>query len=176
MERRPEETMGRYIEVPADQLLTTVRAIAIKIVESGGHYNRLKAGDEVAYAITLPPKHGGCQIRVYTSLREGDDVVRGCGQDAVRLVFGTTAGGVGFKPLAKSRRVFRTAPRGTESERVAMFLARFTQALRDVYALAAKVPCCPKCEHHMALRKGGFGEFYGCISYPECTATREVAA
>lgn len=165
----------RYIEVPADQLLATVREVGHKVAEAGGDYRKIKAGDEVAYAITLPSQHGGTQIRVYTSLREGDDTVRGCGEDAIRVVFGTTCEG-DFRPLSKSRRIFRTAGKGTTDERVAMFLDRFTQALREVYALAVRVPRCPACERHMVLRKGSRGDFYGCLGFPECKATREVAA
>lgn len=33
-------------------------------------------------------------------------------------------------------------------------------------------PCCPKCGGPMKLRIGQYGEFWGCIRYPDCRGTR----
>ena len=35
---------------------------------------------------------------------------------------------------------------------------------------------CPKCEGDMILRSGKFGEFYGCVHYPDCKGTRNNVA
>lgn len=32
---------------------------------------------------------------------------------------------------------------------------------------------CPACNKPMAERKGPFGKFYGCTSYPKCKGTRD---
>ena len=33
-------------------------------------------------------------------------------------------------------------------------------------------PRCPQCEGEMRLRKGRFGQFWGCLRYPSCRGTR----
>jgi len=33
---------------------------------------------------------------------------------------------------------------------------------------------CPKCHERLILRKGKYGEFYGCPNYPECKYTRSI--
>lgn len=33
---------------------------------------------------------------------------------------------------------------------------------------------CPTCGSPMIIRKGCYGEFYGCIRYPECTTTVNI--
>ncbi len=39
---------------------------------------------------------------------------------------------------------------------------------------AKAVKRCPKCGNAMKKRKGRFGEFWGCVSYPECRYTENV--
>lgn len=36
------------------------------------------------------------------------------------------------------------------------------------------MPKCPTCSAQMILRKGPYGEFYGCRNYPDCTTTVNV--
>ncbi len=38
----------------------------------------------------------------------------------------------------------------------------------------AIVPNCPKCGDLMKRRTGKFGEFWGCVNYPECKGTRQA--
>jgi hypothetical protein len=38
----------------------------------------------------------------------------------------------------------------------------------------AIVPNCPKCGDLMKQRTGKFGEFWGCVNYPECKGTRQA--
>lgn len=33
---------------------------------------------------------------------------------------------------------------------------------------------CPKCNSHLVLRNGKFGEFYGCFRYPKCKYTEKT--
>ena len=167
--------MARYVEVPAADLLKTVREAGRKVAAAGGNITKIPAGEEIAYAITLPKAHGGLQIRVYTSVREGEATARGCGQDAIRIVYGAVKDGR-FRPLTQSRRVFRTAPAGEHDERVQAFLQRLHGILRETYVQAATVPRCPDCSGPMTTRKGPRGEFYGCLDFPTCRGTREVAA
>ena len=39
---------------------------------------------------------------------------------------------------------------------------------------AKKVKKCPKCRNVLQRRKGKYGEFWGCMSYPECKYTRDI--
>ena len=122
-------------------------------------------------------------------------MVRGCGEDAVRIVVGiqrpvptetvetasqyerANATRGGFWPLQdEATRVFRTAPRGEESARVTAFLTRLRTRLREVYAEAQRLPRCPVCGRVMRERTGGRGPFLGCSGYPECRGTMPLAA
>ncbi len=40
----------------------------------------------------------------------------------------------------------------------------------------AAAPSCPDCRSPMALRKGKFGSFWGCIAYPNCIGLRKIGA
>lgn len=41
-------------------------------------------------------------------------------------------------------------------------------------AAAKAIPKCPKCGNAMKKRSGKFGEFWGCMSYPDCKYTRNI--
>ena len=99
-----------------------------------------------------------------------------CGEDAIRIVLGVVLKGDRFKPLAKSRKVLRTAPQGAPADRLEAFLGRLRQILRETYAAGRKVPTCPDCAGPMVERSGRNGTFYGCLGYPECRGTRQVLA
>ncbi|MBT6638574.1 MAG: AAA family ATPase [Candidatus Marinimicrobia bacterium] len=40
--------------------------------------------------------------------------------------------------------------------------------------LSKEVPSCPLCEKKMVLRRGRFGNFYGCSGYPNCKGTEKL--
>jgi len=161
----------RYIDVPATDLLTELRSIGKAIAVKGGKYAEDTSGAEVFFDFEPPNRPG--RIRVYTSLGTGRITVRDCGQDAVRLVLGTIFQGR-FRPLAQSRRIYRTAPKGDRNARIAAFLERLKVAIRDTYRDALKVPVCPVCNCAMRLRenKKTGHKFYGCLQYPNCRGTR----
>lgn len=174
--------LRRYIEVPAEALLAVIDRIGASVTERGGSIVRTdaaKPGNEIVFALRPPARK--VEIRIYTSIAHGADAVRGCGEDAIRLVWGrrptpgaqyardpATAAAGKFKPLAPSRRVFRTAPSGLASVRLQAFLDRFQQAVRDVYGEAVKAPRCPACGCPQVERKGPRGPFMGCSDYPQC--------
>jgi len=164
----------RFVDVPADALLGELRAIAGAVRDKGGNVNEGVQGREVVFDIG--PPGGSTVVRVYTSLAVGEGAVRDCGEDAVRLVLGATLAGDGgprFKPLGESRRIYRTAPKGTADERVAVFVKRLRDAIREFYVLALHVPKCPSCKGSMARRASKDGRsFFGCVKYPECRGTR----
>lgn len=164
--------MSRYVAIPAESLYEELDSIGTAVTDKGGEASKTTQGREVVWDL-IPPSSVSC-VRVYTSLAIGSESVRGCGKDALRIVVGTRRDGK-FRPLAPSRRIYRTAPNGPEAERVKSFLARLRVALREAYVTALRVPSCPKCSSAMVLRTAkGSGEFYGCVSFPECRGTRQI--
>ena len=47
-----------------------------------------------------------------------------------------------------------------------------TPASTDIKNL--EIPDCPKCGKKMKLRKGKYGQFFGCSDYPNCTGTAKI--
>jgi hypothetical protein len=106
----------------------------------------------------------------------GEDSVRGCGEDAVRVVVGVKTEHA-FRPLHKSRKLLRTAPTLMAHDvRVGVFLTRLVEALREAAKRARVVETCRACGSPMAERKGKHGAFLGCTSYPQCRETRRLAS
>lgn len=204
---------SRFIAVPADALVAELEAIGAAVatipprpgrVAGGLVWSTASAGRERVCTILLPGHEDARPaIRVFTSLAARAEMVRGCGEDAVRIVVGiqrpvdgavpvgpdgdprdprvafqrANATRGGFWPLQdEATRVFRTAPRGEESARVAAFLTRLRTRLREVYAEAQRLPRCPVCGRVMRERTGGRGPFLGCSGYPECRGTMPLAA
>lgn len=151
--------------------------IGQKVAAKGGGMGETTQGRE--RVVDLQPGGSKTVVRVFTSLAIGGDAVRGCGEDAVRLVIGYVGRGregkEKFFPLSDGRRIYRTAPTQLDhDQRVAAFLGRFEEALRDVYREAKNWTACPDCGAPMALRsnKQRGTKFWGCTSYPECRGTR----
>ena len=165
----------RYIEIPADSLTGAIEAIGAAVASRGGSIVSGRSGRERTYE--LAPHRGRGVVLVYTSLSCGADTVRQCGTDAVRIVVGHRDADGKFRPHGKGQRIYRTAPKGEPSARVAAFLGRLTGVLREAYGAAMRVPSCPSCEAVMGKRtvKSTGRQFWGCSMYPECKATREVS-
>lgn len=164
----------RFVDVPADTLLAELRSIAKAVEGKRGYSKESVQGREVIFDIGPPDMLTA--VRVYTSLAIGEDAVRDCGEDAVRLVLGAVLpgeGGLRFKPLGETRRIYRTAPKGTAEERVAVFMKRLRDAVREFYAMAMHVPQCPVCRGPMVRREGRDARaFLGCVMFPVCRGTR----
>lgn len=174
--------MSTFVEIPSDAMLKELREIGSAIVARGGKCEEGRAGREVVFDFSLPKMHAtepvqvghhGATVRVYTSMAVGSVTARDVGRDAVRIVVGANVKGK-FHVIEKFKRIHRTAPKGPHEMRVRAFLERLRQTLRDAYAIARKVPACPKCAGPMAVRKNkkSGSEFYGCMNYPECRGTR----
>ena len=164
----------RFVAIPTARLLDELRDIGGRVV--GSAVAETYVGREIVFCLTLPNR---VQIRVYTSISRGAESARECGEDAIRLVVGVEALSLQrgrFRPLGKSRKILRTAPRlvgyHNEEDRIVAFLARLRQAVREVYRTARAIPQCPKCNEPMAERASTHGNFWGCTSYPECKGTR----
>lgn len=163
----------RYVEIPADRLLGLLRDIGAKVTAKGGAIVEGTMGREVV--VDLFPPHGRTSVRIFTSLASGADAARDCGEDAVRIVLGTTVDGR-WRPLGESEKILRTAPRDA-SDRVGVFLERLKERARGVYLEALNTPACPACGRAMGIReaRANGSRFWGCCAFPECRGTRPVA-
>ena len=170
-------TSSRYIEVPSADLLGLLREIGSAIESRGGSFSEGVQGREVI--IDLCPPNRQSRVRVFTTITRGAAQVRDCGADAIRLVVGRVyeddRGRERFQPLAKSRKMLRTAPKGSDEQRLAAFLGRLKEALRGAYGEALAHPTCPTCGTIMGLRepkgKQSWKPFFGCCAWPECKKT-----
>lgn len=169
----------RFVSVPSDQFMEMLRDIGGKVRDKGGSMTEGVQGHETVVNI-LPPRKKTI-VRVYTSIAHGREAVRGCGDDAVRVVVGymveskKTEKLFIFKPITKGRSIYRTAPtKLPEEERVATFLNRLRDAIRESYAEASKWTSCQHCNSPMTLRanKNTGNSFYGCTGYPVCLGTK----
>ena len=194
----------RFIAVPADALIAELEVIGQSVasikprpgrVAGGLVWSTANAGRERVCTVLLPGHEDARPaIRVFTSLAGQANQVRGCGEDAVRIVVGVQRpvdGAVvsgpdgdprdprvafqranatrgGFWPVQdEAVRVFRTAPKGEEGARIAAFLERLRGRLREAYAQAQKMPRCPDCGRVMRTRGTPPRQFLGCAGYPD---------
>ncbi len=163
----------RFVEIPADRLTGLLEQIGGKVKHADlGSWSWHVAGRERVFDLVLFPKFG--VVRIYTSLSIGGARARACGKDAVRVVVGAMNGDE-FVPIESGQKILRTAPQG-EVDRVAVFLNRLKVQIRQAYKRAAVVRYCPECGSLMRYRKGKYGPFYGCTSYPDCKHIDEVEA
>jgi replicative superfamily II helicase len=129
--------------------------------EKGFTCSRVSGAAEWVYDIP----HGlGFRIRVYSSI-VGDDS-RGKGKDACRVVLFDN---VAERVLGKTKRVHRT-------EGATSVYQRLKQRIDELKDFADKLEFCHECGSVMATRNGRFGEFYSCIAYPDCSASRDLDA
>lgn len=163
----------RYVEIPADRLLGLLRDIGAKVTAKGGAFVEGTMGREVV--VDLFPPHGRASVRIFTSLANGAATARDCGEDAVRIVLGTTVDGR-WRPLGESEKILRTAPRDA-ADRVEAFLERLKVRAREVYLEARDTPACPTCGRAMAMReaRASGSRFWGCCAFPACRGTRPAA-
>lgn len=166
----------RYVEVPAEMMLALFADIGEKVRAKGGQLHEGRAGNELVMDVF--PAERGSGVRVYTSLARGADAVRGCGEDAVRLVVGYYGkdrdGRQIFRPLQDGPRIYRTAPtKLPQEERARVFLDRLKEAVRDAYGTARDWKRCHACGAPMSERKNKQtgSKFWGCTAFPECRAT-----
>lgn len=163
----------RFVEVPADRLLAQLRDIGSKVAGAGGRFVEGQQGREVV--VDVVPPGGKAMVRVFTSLAQGAEVARECGEDAVRVVVGVELAG-GFRPLEEGEKILRTAPQ-KEKDRPGVFLARLRERIGEAYKRARSTPTCEKCGRVMAKRRQKTPpgrEFYGCLGFPECKHTKPI--
>lgn len=162
--------MKRFVNISAEELIAELMKIGVKVQEAGGSFTWRVAGKERVFEIIPDLKKLG-SVWIYTSLSVGGSSVRGCGKDAIRVCAGVLERGK-FRPTAKSKTVYRTAPNGAEN-RVRVFLDRLTAEIREAYKGASRTKKC-YCGGIMILRKGKNGDFLGCSNFPGCKRTESV--
>ena len=169
----------RFVDVPADRLLASLREVGDAVTLSGGRYEERVQGREVVFSVHTPS--GLARVDVYTSLAAGAGEARDCGEDAVRIVAlttGTEPEGPGSplrrpcraRPLVASIRVYRTAP-ALDADRVGTFLVRLRDRLRVAYRVAVAVRACSGCGRPSRRREGRNGPFMACTGFPVCRVT-----
>lgn len=164
----------RFVAVPADRLLAELRDIGARVVAKGGRFVEGRMGREVF--VDVVPPGGRAFVRVYTSLAQGASEARECGEDAVRLVVGVDTP-ERFVPLESSQKILRTAPKAAP-DRVAVFLERLREEVREAYKRAKGNEPCPVCGRAMRLRetRDKSRKFWGCIGFPECRGTKSASS
>lgn len=166
---------SRFVEIPVVAMRDEIARIATGATRAGASVSEVVQGREVVVDITLPH---GATVRIYTSFAVGAQTLRDCDAGAVRIVVGVHHDGR-FHPIRRSQKLLRTAPITLpHEERVAAFLGRFTEAVRDGWRAAARGTAkCPQCGGPMAVRKAKAtgAEFLGCLDFKKgCRGTRPV--
>jgi len=164
--------MKRYVEIRKERLYNELTDIGDRVKSVGGSYQWGTVGSEIVFDLYSHKSKG--VVRVFTSLPVLGDSTRGCGKDAVRIVIGVELQGR-FIPIARSKRVYRTAPNNVE-DRVKAFLERLRVIIRKAYEEAFYVEQCLSCGSPMVYRKSKTGNpFLGCLNFPKCRETKRIS-
>lgn len=106
-------------------------------------------------------------VRVYSSIAYGAS--RACGEDAIRVVIINLDTGrpIKLQPTKgkAGKRIYRT--KGAMSNLATRIHESFAYVANPEYQ-------CPECNSLLVTRKGKYGEFLGCTSYPDCRGTRKI--
>jgi hypothetical protein len=141
--------MAKYVDIlPSD--------MALFLEERGFIHMHLDGVKEYVYGKAVAKN---VTLRVFTSIDPYG--TRECGEDAIRAVLVGKRKDGKIVELLKLKRVHR----------VEGWKTNLDKRLSLCYNSSSN---CPKCQAPMAKRKGKYGEFWGCIEYPECTATRRI--
>jgi hypothetical protein len=112
------------------------------------------------YRIYLP--HDDLSIRVYSSIERSTKKSRDKGKDAIRTVIYSDEYN---KPIAGK----------TYTQRIETWRRNLQQKIQELHnSFGDVVETCDECGSYMELRSGEYGEFYGCLEYPECDNTKQV--
>jgi len=120
------------------------------------------AANEYIYDIPLPRKH--LTVRVFSSVDHSTGYTRPCGTDAIRCVIWNYKVG---EPVAGRTRTHRIE---TWQSNLLGKIQSLTKEWKDYDRT------CPECDSPLTIREGEYGEFFGCLSYPECQYTEPVEA
>lgn len=110
---------------------------------------------ELIYEIPL----NGVSVFIYSSISK-TGLSRGVGEDAIRVVLVDNVSG----KAVGSKRVYRVPGWSQRMrERIVWFTANKNRVKR-----------CPRCNAVMIKRTGKYGDFYGCLNFPQCKHTEKI--
>ena len=144
--------MSNFVEITKDDFDTFMDALGFQQVEPNHRCH------EAVY--DAPYGDGGCFVRVYSTIAT-DDVGRGVGKDAIRVVAVSPGGDVFLKP---NKRVHRTKNwRRNTLDRI--------ERIHELNPAFEERPC--TCGGTLRTRAGRHGAFLGCSNYPRCRITAQ---
>lgn len=160
-----------FVDIPRDRMMASILA-------TGFHATQEVVGFEVVVDLHIPE----CLnvVRIFTSIRDGQENVRKSGVDAVRVLVGVQSPYTKrFFPTRESITLKRTAPLNPrDGDRVGAFLQRLTGVLTARLEDAKGKPAlpCPRCYNPLGYRtrKRDNKPFLGCCDYPRCNFCMDV--
>lgn len=121
----------------------------------------LKFTKELVYVIK-EIDYDTLQLRVYSTIDIRTGKARNKGEDAIRTVMFDTEKG---KPVGGRTRTHRIQTWEKNLKK------KIDSLVEDWEHILVK---CDECGDWMVKRDGEYGEFYGCMSYPECQNTKQI--
>lgn len=119
-------------------------------------------GEIIYQTEDFAPGEAGVVLRVFTTVDRKSGEARNKGSDAIRTVAWSLSE---QRPIAGRKKTLRIKTwRKNLSEKLDSMMAEGE----------ALITFCPKCDSRMVLREGKYGEFFGCIRYPDCNGTRKT--
>ena len=159
----------RFVKIQSSILLATLHTICDKVLQKRGTSYQETVGREVVFNI-FPHNQSPYFIRIFTTISFGNDIVRECNSDAMRVIICTMVDDK-VMPVDKPQKILRTAPQNAPN-RQQVCIDRLVGTIRRAYAKALKMPTCPRCSAPMKLRSSKRGnEFLGCTRWPACAGT-----
>lgn len=121
---------------------------------------------ERVYEVNLPREH--LSVRIFSTVVGKHS--RGCGNDAIRTVIWNDDIQEPVGGRTKTLRIGPTDanPHGWKSNLITKIADLLGNWRNEVY------DNCPECGGQLCSRTGKYGEFKGCMNYPDCQYTEEV--
>jgi hypothetical protein len=122
------------------------------------HLSTTYNGSTAEYIYNIPTRKNDIIIYVYSSISIAKGISRSKGMDAIRCVLFDLSTN---QPLGKEKRTHRRL--GWED--------RLKAKIEDLLFYSDHLKYCEKCSSVMRIKKGKYGDFWGCIRYPNCNYT-----
>jgi len=125
-----------------------------------GHKGRDNFTRELVYEIDI--QHKDLTIRVYSSIDGQTLKSRDKGKDAIRTVVYSDEYS---RPVAGKR----------YTQRIETWPKNLRKKIKDLHNNLNNITeICSKCGSYMVIREGKYGEFHGCLEYPDCENTEPL--
>lgn len=108
------------------------------------------------------PDHNGIVLRIYSTIDKRTDQARSKGADAIRLVIW-------------NRHVMAPIGGRKKTLRIKTYCKNLTEKINELWEQWEQyVTRCEECGGWMVERDGQYGEFLGCVNYPDCKNTENI--